>query len=144
MGSPQPAKPHTAHDVTKLLCRSVQDVMWPCTTSFSRSLGSCLVTIPCELEKHLALEGCPHPCPLLSSVSHPQGRKFVYAGSNSGVVQAPVAFCGKHSTCEDCVLARDPYCAWSPAVAACVALHQTDGPSRYRAWHAGALPSPTA
>lgn len=64
---------------------------------------------------------------------HPQGRKFVYAGSNSGVVQAPVAFCGKHSTCEDCVLARDPYCAWSPATVACVALYQTDGPSRYQA-----------
>ncbi|XDA71869.1 hypothetical protein R6Z07F_002155 [Ovis aries] len=63
-------------------------------------------------------------------LSSKKGRKFVYAGSNSGVVQAPVAFCGKHSTCEDCVLARDPYCAWSPAVAACVALHQTDGPSR--------------
>ena len=74
----------------------------------------------------------------------PQGRKFVYAGSNSGVVQAPVAFCGKHGTCEDCVLARDPYCAWSPAVAACVALHQTDSPSRYRVWQAGAQPSPTA
>ncbi|XP_025137899.3 semaphorin-4D isoform X3 [Bubalus bubalis] len=63
-------------------------------------------------------------------LSSKKGRKFVYAGSNSGVVQAPVAFCGKHGTCEDCVLARDPYCAWSPAVAACVALHQTDGPSR--------------
>ncbi|XP_040093684.1 semaphorin-4D isoform X2 [Oryx dammah] len=63
-------------------------------------------------------------------LSSKKGRKFVYAGSNSGVVQAPVAFCGKHVTCEDCVLARDPYCAWSPAVAACVALHQTDGPSR--------------
>ncbi|XP_065803459.1 semaphorin-4D isoform X2 [Muntiacus reevesi] len=63
-------------------------------------------------------------------LSSKKGRKFVYAGSNSGVVQAPVAFCGKHGTCEDCVLARDPYCAWSPAMAACVALHQTDGPSR--------------
>nr|XP_005907031.1 PREDICTED: semaphorin-4D isoform X2 [Bos mutus] len=63
-------------------------------------------------------------------LSSKKGRKFVYAGSNSGVVQAPVAFCGKHGTCEDCVLARDPYCAWSPAVAACVALHQTDSPSR--------------
>ncbi|XP_036275966.1 semaphorin-4D isoform X2 [Pipistrellus kuhlii] len=59
-----------------------------------------------------------------------KGRRFIYAGSNSGVVQAPVAFCGKHSTCEDCVLARDPYCAWSPAPAACVALHQTESPGR--------------
>lgn len=67
----------------------------------------------------------------LPSVSHAQGRKFVYAGSNSGVVQAPLAFCGKHSSCEDCVLARDPYCAWSPAIKACVSLHQAEGSSRY-------------
>ncbi|XP_043422739.1 semaphorin-4D isoform X2 [Prionailurus bengalensis] len=61
-----------------------------------------------------------------------KGGRLVYAGSSSGVVQAPVAFCGKHGTCEDCVLARDPYCAWSRAAAACVALppHRTDGPSR--------------
>uniref|UniRef100_I3LXL9 Semaphorin 4D n=1 Tax=Ictidomys tridecemlineatus TaxID=43179 RepID=I3LXL9_ICTTR len=58
------------------------------------------------------------------------GRRFVYAGSNSGVVQAPLAFCEKHSSCADCVLARDPYCAWSPATAACVALHQAEGPHR--------------
>ncbi|XP_036116620.1 semaphorin-4D isoform X1 [Molossus molossus] len=63
-------------------------------------------------------------------LSSKKGRRFIYAGSNSGVVQAPVAFCGKHSTCEDCVLARDPYCAWSSATGACVALHQTDSPSR--------------
>ncbi|XP_044122028.1 semaphorin-4D isoform X4 [Neovison vison] len=59
-----------------------------------------------------------------------KGRKFVYAGSSSGVVQAPVAFCEKHATCEDCVLARDPYCAWSPAGQACVALHLPDSHSR--------------
>ncbi|XP_035579427.1 semaphorin-4D isoform X1 [Zalophus californianus] len=59
-----------------------------------------------------------------------QGRRFVYAGSSSGVVQAPVAFCEKHATCKDCVLARDPYCAWNQATEACVALQPTDGPSR--------------
>ncbi|XP_062956432.1 semaphorin-4D isoform X2 [Cynocephalus volans] len=58
------------------------------------------------------------------------GRRFVYAGSNSGVVQAPLAFCRKHSTCQDCVLARDPYCAWSPTASACIVLHQAEGPSR--------------
>lgn len=77
----------------------------------------------------------PRP-PVLTSLN-PQGTRFIYAGSNSGVAQAPVAFCGKHSTCEDCVLARDPYCAWSPATAACVALHQTESPRRYW-WGRGA------
>ncbi|KAL1785292.1 semaphorin-4D isoform X2 [Sigmodon hispidus] len=65
-------------------------------------------------------------------LSSRKGRRFVYAGSNSGVVQAPLAFCGKHSSCEDCVLARDPYCAWSPAAKACVTLHQ--GPGSSRSW----------
>ncbi|XP_037706911.1 semaphorin-4D isoform X3 [Choloepus didactylus] len=63
-------------------------------------------------------------------LSSKKGKRFVYAGSNSGVVQAPVAFCGKHSTCVDCVLARDPYCAWSPLAAACIALHQELVPNR--------------
>ncbi|XP_012581998.1 PREDICTED: semaphorin-4D [Condylura cristata] len=63
-------------------------------------------------------------------LSSKKGRRFIYAGSNSGVVQAPVAFCGKHGTCQDCVLARDPYCAWSLATASCVTLHETDSPTR--------------
>lgn len=63
-------------------------------------------------------------------LSSKKGRKFVYAGSNSGVVQAPLAFCRKHGSCEDCVLARDPYCAWNPAIKACVTLHQEEASSR--------------
>ncbi|XP_048875671.1 semaphorin-4D isoform X1 [Brienomyrus brachyistius] len=56
---------------------------------------------------------------LLSS----QGR-FLYAGSDTGVVQAPTAFCEKYSSCEDCVLARDPYCAWDTDAVACVNIFQ--------------------
>ncbi|XP_030741278.1 semaphorin-4D [Echinops telfairi] len=63
-------------------------------------------------------------------LSSKKGKKFVYAGSNSGMIQGAVAFCGKHITCVDCVLARDPYCAWSPHVATCVALHQEPIPGR--------------
>ncbi|XP_076429446.1 semaphorin-4D isoform X4 [Peromyscus maniculatus bairdii] len=62
-------------------------------------------------------------------LSSKKGRRSVYAGSNSGVAQAPLAFCGKHGSCEDCVLARDPYCAWSPASKACV-LHQAEDSNR--------------
>ncbi|XP_039946753.1 semaphorin-4D isoform X9 [Hirundo rustica] len=47
------------------------------------------------------------------------GRRYLFAGSNSGVVQSPVAFCDKYATCVDCVLARDPYCAWKPLEASC-------------------------
>ncbi|MEQ2243375.1 hypothetical protein ILYODFUR_006504 [Ilyodon furcidens] len=48
--------------------------------------------------------------------------RSVYAGSDSGVVQSPTAFCGKYSSCDDCVLARDPYCAWDPNTPACVSI----------------------
>ncbi|XP_008047484.1 semaphorin-4D [Carlito syrichta] len=63
-------------------------------------------------------------------LSSKKGWGSVYAGSRSGVVQAPLAFCGKHGSCEDCVLARDPYCVWSPSAAACVALPQAEGDAR--------------
>ncbi|XP_012891889.1 PREDICTED: semaphorin-4D-like, partial [Dipodomys ordii] len=66
---------------------------------------------------------------LLSSM---KTSKFIYAGSNSGVVQVPLAFCRNHSSCEDSVLARDPYCVWSPLSATCVALHEAQ--DRSRAW----------
>ncbi|CAN8220132.1 unnamed protein product [Coccothraustes coccothraustes] len=58
---------------------------------------------------------------LLSSKT---GRRYVFAGSNSGVVQSPVAFCDKYTTCVDCVLARDPYCAWKPLEASCIDIVQ--------------------
>ncbi|XP_067340242.1 semaphorin-4D isoform X3 [Channa argus] len=46
--------------------------------------------------------------------------RSLYAGSDSGVVQSPTAFCGRYLFCDDCVLARDPYCAWNPHTKACV------------------------
>ncbi|KAG7241089.1 hypothetical protein INR49_025832 [Caranx melampygus] len=46
--------------------------------------------------------------------------RSLYAGSDSGVVQAPTAFCERYSSCYDCILARDPYCAWDRHTAACV------------------------
>ncbi|XP_042542734.1 semaphorin-4D-like [Dipodomys spectabilis] len=63
-------------------------------------------------------------------LSSKKGSKFIYAGSHAGVVQVPLAFCRKHSSCEDCVLARDPYCAWSPTEGTCEVLHETQGPNR--------------
>ncbi|CAK6955936.1 semaphorin-4D [Scomber scombrus] len=46
--------------------------------------------------------------------------RSLYAGSDSGVVQSPTASCGRYLSCDDCVLARDPYCAWDPQTAACI------------------------
>ncbi|XP_014386174.1 PREDICTED: semaphorin-4D isoform X2 [Myotis brandtii] len=115
-------------DRTQALDGTVYDVMF-----VSTDRGALHKAISLESDVHIIEETQlfqdlePVQTLLLSSQ---KGRRFIYAGSNSGVVQAPVAFCGKHSTCEDCVLARDPYCAWSPATVACVALHQTESPRR--------------
>ncbi|XP_026153229.1 semaphorin-4D isoform X2 [Mastacembelus armatus] len=54
--------------------------------------------------------------------------RSLYAGSDSSVVQSPTAFCGRYPSCDDCVLARDPYCAWDPHTAACVNI--VDAPSQ--------------
>ncbi|XP_034752995.1 semaphorin-4D isoform X5 [Etheostoma cragini] len=54
--------------------------------------------------------------------------RSLYAGSDSGVVQSPTAFCDRYLSCEDCVLARDPYCAWDLHTATCVNIF--DAPSQ--------------
>ncbi|KAI4882894.1 hypothetical protein NFI96_013110 [Prochilodus magdalenae] len=58
--------------------------------------------------------------PIKTLLLSTQGARFLYAGSDSGVVQSPTAFCDKYLTCEDCILARDPYCAWNTHVSSCV------------------------
>lgn len=51
----------------------------------------------------------------------------LYAGSDSGVVQSPTASCGRYLFCDDCVLARDPYCAWDPQTVACISIIDIPG-----------------
>ncbi|XP_029308686.1 semaphorin-4E [Cottoperca gobio] len=46
----------------------------------------------------------------------------LYAGSDYGAAQTPLATCGRSLSCMDCVLARDPYCGWDKAVGKCVFL----------------------
>ncbi|XP_056381406.1 semaphorin-4D isoform X1 [Hyla sarda] len=47
-------------------------------------------------------------------------KRYIYAGSNTEVVQSPVAFCEKLTSCTECILTRDPYCAWHPVKNSCV------------------------
>nr|XP_033811874.1 semaphorin-4E-like [Geotrypetes seraphini] len=47
-------------------------------------------------------------------------KGLLYVGSPSQVVQLPVSACGQYTNCFDCVLARDPYCAWSHTLQKCV------------------------
>ncbi|EHB14555.1 Semaphorin-4D [Heterocephalus glaber] len=115
-------------DRAQALDGTVYDVMF-----VSTDRGALHKAVSLENEVHIIEETqiFPDSEPVQTLLlSSKKGRRFVYAGSNSGVVQAPLAFCRKHSSCEDCVLARDPYCAWSPTTAACISVHQTEGPSR--------------
>ncbi|KAG7513884.1 hypothetical protein JOB18_019409 [Solea senegalensis] len=59
--------------------------------------------------EELQLHENPEPINILQ-LSSTKGQ--LYAGSESGAVQMPVSNCGRYDTCVDCVLARDPYCAW--------------------------------
>ncbi|XP_060035420.1 semaphorin-4B isoform X2 [Erinaceus europaeus] len=57
-------------------------------------------------------------------------RGLLYASSHSGVVQVPVANCSLYRSCGDCVLARDPYCAWSGSSCRHVSLQEAKAASR--------------
>eukprot|EP00066_Takifugu_rubripes_P009057 XP_003975685.1 PREDICTED: semaphorin-4E-like [Takifugu rubripes] len=46
----------------------------------------------------------------------------LYAGSDSGVTQVPLATCGRSTSCMDCVLSRDPYCGWDKVDGKCSLL----------------------
>ncbi|XP_044074213.1 semaphorin-4E isoform X2 [Siniperca chuatsi] len=46
----------------------------------------------------------------------------LYAGSDYGAAQIPLATCGRSLSCMDCVLARDPYCGWDKVVGKCIVL----------------------
>ncbi|PNJ62128.1 SEMA4B isoform 8, partial [Pongo abelii] len=53
-------------------------------------------------------------------------RGLLYAASHSGVVQVPMANCSLYRSCGDCLLARDPYCAWSGSSCKHVSLYQPE------------------
>ncbi|XP_032247863.1 semaphorin-4B isoform X3 [Phoca vitulina] len=57
-------------------------------------------------------------------------RGLLYAAASSGVVQVPVANCSLYQSCGDCVLARDPYCAWSSSRCRHVSLYRPETASR--------------
>ncbi|GAA6234875.1 semaphorin-4E-like [Lates japonicus] len=46
----------------------------------------------------------------------------IYAGSDYGAAQIPLASCHRSSSCMDCVLARDPYCGWDKVDKKCIAI----------------------
>ncbi|XP_062452769.1 semaphorin-4C [Rhea pennata] len=54
-------------------------------------------------------------------------KKLLFAGSRFQVAQLPLADCSRYQSCTDCVLARDPYCAWSRNASLCVRAEGLNG-----------------
>uniref|UniRef100_A0A3Q1IVK0 Sema domain-containing protein n=1 Tax=Anabas testudineus TaxID=64144 RepID=A0A3Q1IVK0_ANATE len=54
------------------------------------------------------------------TISH--SKKYLYIGSRSEVLQLPLANCSRYQSLQDCLLARDPYCAWDSEGRACVRI----------------------
>lgn len=63
-------------------------------------------------------------------LDHSKG--LVYASSRSMVVQVPVSNCSMYTTCGECVLSRDPYCAWSKK--GCRSIHHHVHESNSQHW----------
>ncbi|XP_015199176.2 sema domain, immunoglobulin domain (Ig), transmembrane domain (TM) and short cytoplasmic domain, (semaphorin) 4Ba isoform X1 [Lepisosteus oculatus] len=40
-------------------------------------------------------------------------KGVLFVSSHSGLVEVPVANCSNYQSCGECILSRDPYCAWS-------------------------------
>ncbi|XP_012588139.1 PREDICTED: semaphorin-4B [Condylura cristata] len=71
----------------------------------------------------------PEGQPVHSLLLDAQGG-LLYAASHSGVVQVPVANCSLYRSCGDCLLARDPYCAWTNSGCTPTRLRQPEPASR--------------
>ncbi|NXJ73539.1 SEM4G protein, partial [Trogon melanurus] len=66
------------------------------------------------------------PQPVESLVISPTQRSL-YVGAASGIVQVPLASCAQYASCYDCVLARDPYCAWDGRACRAIATMDSTG-----------------
>ncbi|XP_053128382.1 semaphorin-4B isoform X2 [Hemicordylus capensis] len=58
-----------------------------------------------------------------------QTQGLLYAASYSALVQVPVANCSLYRSCGECLLARDPYCAWSGGACRPTALFHQQPPT---------------
>lgn len=69
----------------------------------------------------------PQPIRILkfSNITIQDVHGQLYAGSDTGVAQIPLATCERSSSCMDCVLARDPHCGWNNALGKCVFISKS-------------------
>ncbi|XP_062399079.1 semaphorin-4C [Sardina pilchardus] len=69
--------------------------------------------------EEIQLFDTPQPVDSLT-ISH--SKKYLYIGSSSAVLQLPLANCSRYHSLPDCLLSRDPYCAWDSEGRACVRI----------------------
>lgn len=50
----------------------------------------------------------------------------LYAGSEFGAVQMPLSNCSRYESCADCILSRDPYCAWDFSTEHCSSVSSSN------------------
>nr|XP_014348718.1 PREDICTED: semaphorin-4E-like isoform X2 [Latimeria chalumnae] len=72
--------------------------------------------------EEVQLFNSPEP---VESLQLSSAKGQVYVGSPSQVVQVPVSVCSRYADCMDCVLARDPYCAWDQTQKHCSAVNRS-------------------
>ncbi|XP_078070503.1 semaphorin-4D-like isoform X2 [Mustelus asterias] len=110
-------------DRVRALDKNLYDIMFVGTDK-----GLLHKAINYDNEMHIIeeLQIFPDSEPVLTLLLSKGDKKQLYAGSHSNVVQAPVAFCEKYRTCTDCILARDPYCAWNPQNKICIWITEDD------------------
>ncbi|XP_030088863.2 semaphorin-4A [Serinus canaria] len=80
------------------------------------------------LHKAVELDGGAHIVESIQLFAAPEpvknlllapGKGILYIGYSGGVLQVPLANCSVHQSCAECVLARDPYCAWHSPEGSC-------------------------
>ncbi|KAM6234379.1 semaphorin-4A isoform 2-T4 [Porphyrio hochstetteri] len=90
-----------------------------------------LTTADGFLHKAVALPKSPHIVESIQLFRTPEpvknlllasGKGVLYVGYSGGVLQVPLANCSLHRSCAECVLARDPYCAWHSLETSCQRL----------------------
>lgn len=63
----------------------------------------------------------PEPEPVRNLQLAPS-QGAVFAGFSKGIWRVPRANCSVYQSCVDCILARDPHCAWDPKAHVCALL----------------------
>lgn len=63
-----------------------------------------------------------------------QSQGLLYAASYSAVAQVPLSNCSLYRSCGECVLSRDPYCAWSGEACRSVAQYHLQLPLHPQPW----------